>query len=131
MTRFNRLNAIITIIVIALSGYIGFMTNYVNSTKATNSPPLVITDVPKPTGFSFNIDLNSNKVVANTLPKSGISVDITKRDSIVYVPKYVNKIKLVRVTEQPPVRRKKSVVRIPMSEQKIRVGVSNNTQRDS
>lgn len=126
----KRLSGIITIFVMLLSGYIGYVTNYTNTSTA--SPPVVkYYPEPKPYGFDLNIDLNHGRVVANA--QSDIKVNVTRKDSIIYkvIPKVIEKTKIVRVSEQPPVRKKNSVVRIPISQpNKIRVGVSNNTQRD-
>lgn len=124
----NKLSGIITILTIAISGYIGFTTNYTNIAKAENVPIVRYTDIPKPLGFNLSIDLNSNSVVANT-QSQGINVDITKKDSIVYkyLTKTVEKKKYIRISEQPPVR--KPVVRIPIPD--FRASVSSITHRDN
>lgn len=126
----KRLSGIITILTIAISGYIGYTTNYTNKANATVTPPvLVYTDVPKPQGFNLNIDLNTNRVVANTQSKD-INVDITKKDSIVYkyITKRIETPRYIRISEQPPVR--KPVVRIPIPEIKTRTSVSSKAQLD-
>lgn len=126
----KRLSGIITILTIAISGYIGYTTNYTNKANATVTPSvLVYTDVPKPQGFNLNIDLNTNRVVANTQSKD-INVDITKKDSIVYkyITKRIETLRYIRISEQPPVR--KPVVRIPIPEIKTRTSVSSKVQLD-
>lgn len=85
---------IITILTIAISGWIGYSTNFTTEVKANDNPIIfAYTDIPKPTGFNLFIDLNKNEVVANTSDK--INVDIKKKDSIVYQ----TKIKYVKVPE--------------------------------
>lgn len=124
----TKLSGIITILTVIISGYIGFTTNYTNTAKAENIPIVRYIETPKPQGFSLNIDLNHNSVVANT-QSQGVNVDITKKDSIVYkyITKTVEKPKYIRISEQPPVR--KPVVRIPIPD--FRASVSSITHQDN
>lgn len=99
----KRINGIITILTIAISGYIGYSTNFVNTTTATAIPvekQVILPELPK-TGFNLNIDMNTGKVVANA--SQDIHVDIQKKDSIVtrWKTKIVKKPIYIRVKELP------------------------------
>lgn len=75
----KRINGIITILTIAISGYIGYSTNFVNTATATAVPAenkIILPELPK-TGFNLNIDMNTGKVVANA--SQNIRVDIQKK----------------------------------------------------
>lgn len=101
----KRINGIITILTIAISGYIGYSTNFVNTATATAVPvesKIILPELPK-TGFNLDIDMNTGKVVANT--SQNIRVDIQKKDSIItrWRTSIVEKpvYKYVRVREIP------------------------------
>lgn len=99
----KRVNGIITILTIAISGYIGYSTNFVNTATATAIPvekQVILPELPK-TGFNLNIDMNTGKVVANA--SQDIHVDIQKKDSIVtrWKTKIVKKPIYIRVKELP------------------------------
>lgn len=99
----KRINGIITILTIAISGYIGYSTNFVNTATATAIPvekQVILPELPK-TGFNLNIDMNTGKVVANA--SQDIHVDIQKKDSIVtrWKTKIVKKPIYIRVKELP------------------------------
>lgn len=111
----KRLNTFVVLLVLFISGYIGFSTNTV--TKANASNDLVIpkiVEVPKPTsGYCFDINLNSNTVkVASCPTERDINVNIQKKDSIItrYVPQIVTETKYVRVRELPALKQKKAFV---------------------
>lgn len=99
----KHINGIITILTIAISGYIGYSTNFVNTATATTIPvekQVILPELPK-TGFNLNIDMNTGKVVANA--SQDIHVDIQKKDSIVtrWKTKIVKKPIYIRVKELP------------------------------
>lgn len=99
----KRINGIITILTIAISGYIGYSTNFVNTATATAVPvesKIILPELPK-TGFNLNIDMNTGKVVANA--SQDIHVDIQKKDSIVtrWKTKIVKEPIYIRVKELP------------------------------
>lgn len=99
----KRINGIITILTIAISGYIGYSTNFVNTATATAIPvekQVILPELPK-TGFNLNINMNTGKVVANA--SQDIHVDIQKKDSIVtrWKTKIVKKPIYIRVKELP------------------------------
>lgn len=99
----KRFEGILTLAMLVLGGYIGYVNDITNT--ATANETLIIprfTDVPRTkTGFDLNIDLNSNKVVVSQ--DENFSVNIQKKDSIIYVPSVVEKIVpyYVKVREMP------------------------------
>ena len=108
----KRINGIITILTIAISGYIGYSTNFVNTATATAIPvesKVILPELPK-TGFNLNIDMNTGKVVANA--SQDVYVDIQKKDSIItrWKTKIVEKPVFIRVRELPRFKEKRTFV---------------------
>lgn len=106
----RKTNSIITLIVLLISAVIGYNTGP-NKANAANEPiiPKFI-DVPRTTnGFNLKIDLNRGEVSANNTENS-ISVDIRKKDSIIYkyIPVYTTKYTKVR--ELPAMKKKRTFV---------------------
>lgn len=129
----KRYKGIITILTIAICGYIGYSTNYVNTVNAGPPTTVKVIEVPKivDKGFNMNIDLNSGKVVANA--SQDISVSIQKKDSIItrWKTKVICKTKYQPVIMLPGIKQEKTFVsrfaKIPNN----RISVSDNTQRDN
>lgn len=108
----KRINGIITILTIAISGYIGYSTNFVNTATATAIPvesKVILPELPK-TGFNLNIDMNTGKVVANA--SRDVYIDIQKKDSIItrWKTRIVEKPVFIRVRELPRVKRERTFV---------------------
>lgn len=108
----KRINGIITILTIAISGYIGYSTNFVNTATATAVPvesKIILPELPK-TGFNLNIDMNTGKVVANA--SQDVYVDIQKKDSIItrWKTKIVEKPVFIRVRELPRFKEERTFV---------------------
>lgn len=108
----KRINGIITILTIAISGYIGYSTNFVNTATATAIPvesKVILPELPK-TGFNLNIDMNTGKVVANA--SQDVYVDIQKKDSIItrWKTRIVEKPVFIRVRELPRVKKERTFV---------------------
>lgn len=80
----RRFEGIITILVILISGIIGWSTSFVNTATAGNKP-VVIPKVIVPNvanGFNLNIDLKKGKVAVNDTERE-VNVNINQKDSIV------------------------------------------------
>ena len=108
----KRINGIITILTIAISGYIGYSTNFVNTATATAVPvesKIILPELPK-TGFNLDINMNTGKVVANA--SQNIRVDIQKKDSIItrWKTKIVEKPVYIRVRELPRLKKERTIV---------------------
>lgn len=105
----KRSEKILWVAFLSISGFIGFTTHTVNTATANDNPVIPrFTDVPRTnSGFDLNIDLNSDDVVVKRA--EDINITIQKKDSIVYVPSFVEKpiIQYVKVTEMPPMKQPK------------------------
>lgn len=108
----KKINTIVTLIVLLISGFIGYNTG----PEKANAEPLIVprfVDVPRAnnlSGINFNIDLNTGKVVVHDTSESSIKVDIQKKDSIVYKTRVVYEPKYIRIRELPAVKEKKTFV---------------------
>lgn len=99
---------IVTLGMIGLGGYIGYMTNYVNPVIAHEATIPRIMDVPQPTGFKLDINLNNGEVTCNS-QEQNIEIKIERKDSIIYKTRVVTKEveKRIKVREMPSMREKK------------------------
>lgn len=85
-----RTNFITALIVLIVSGVIGYQTTFtsVNANPTTMVIPKFV-EVPRTnSGFNLNIDLNKGIVQTDNSPDRDVSVNIQKKDSIVYKYKY-------------------------------------------
>ena len=89
-------------------GYIGYSTNYVETTTAKEVTIPRFVDVPRTQGFNLDINLNNGFVTCNN-QEQDIKVNIERKDSIIYRTRVVTKeiTKPVKVREIPPMRFKK------------------------
>lgn len=89
-------------------GYIGYTTNYVNTTTANEVTIPRFVDVPRTQGFNLDINLNNGHVTCNS-QEQGVKVNIERKDSIIYRTRVVTKeiTKHVKVREMPPMRFKR------------------------
>lgn len=89
-------------------GYIGYTTNYVNTTTANEVTIPRFVDVPRTNGFNLDINLNNGTVTCNN-QEQNINVRIERKDSIIYRTRVVTKeiTKYVKVKELPPMRFKR------------------------
>ena len=93
---------------LGFGGYIGYTTNYVNTATANEVKLPRLVDVPRTQGFNFDINLNNGHVTCNG-QEQNISVNIERKDSIVYQTRVVTKevTKHVKVRELPSMRFKR------------------------
>lgn len=97
----KRLEMLSAILLLFICGFIGYSTNYVDTTRAETPIIPKIVEVPKTT---FNLDFNNEQLSADS--KGSIQVNIVKKDSIIYRTKYVEVEKPYIVRETMPVRYK-------------------------
>lgn len=107
-----------TLIIFTICGFIGYSTNYTQTVKANDSPPLpmvVFNTKPVITGFNLNLDMNTGKAVVSDTDRD-IQVNIQRKDSIItrWKTSIVEKTKYVRVRELPAIQ-EESVVRLPIT----------------
>lgn len=107
-----------TLIIFTICGFIGYSTNYTQTVKANDSPPLpmvVFNTKPVITGFNLNLDMNTGKAVVSDTDRD-IQVNIQRKDSIItrWKTSIVEKTKYVRVRELPAMQ-EESVVRLPIT----------------
>lgn len=107
-----------TLIIFTICGFIGYSTNYTQTVKANDSPPLpmvVFNTKPVITGFNLNLDMNTGKAVVSDTDRD-IQINIQRKDSIItrWKTSIVEKTKYVRVRELPAMQ-EKSVVRLPIT----------------
>ena len=112
-----------TLIIFTICGFIGYSTNYTQTVKANDSPPLpmvVFNTQPVTTGFKLNLDMNTGKTVVSDTDRD-IQVNIQRKDSIItrWRTSIVEKTKYVRVRELPAMQMPKSIVRFPSTELEI------------
>ena len=73
--------------VFLISGYIGFSTNYVNTSKASSKvvvlQPMQMPQ-PKNPGFNVSLDLNKDVAVITNTDYDNIKIDVTRKDSVVH-----------------------------------------------
>ena len=89
-------------------GYVGYTTNYVNTTTANEVTIPRFVDIPRTQGFNLDINLNNGHVTCNN-QEQDIKVNIERKDSIVYKTRVVTKYVTVptKVREMPPLRERK------------------------
>lgn len=109
-----------TLIIFTICGFIGYSTNYTQTVKANNSPPLpvvVFNTEPVITGFKLDLDMNTGKAVVSDIDRD-IQVNIQRKDSIItrWKTSIVEKTKYIRVRELPAMQMPKTVVSLPSTE---------------
>lgn len=99
---------LLTLAMMGFGGYIGYTTNYVNTTTANEVTIPRFVDVPRTNGFNLDINLNNGIVTCNN-QEQNISVRIERKDSIVYRTRVVTKevIKHVERRHHFPLREQK------------------------
>ena len=96
---------------LGFGGYIGYTTNYVNTATANEVITPRIVEIPRTQGFNFDINLNNGHVTCNS-QEQNISVNIERKDSIIYKTRVVTRnviheiTKPIKVREIPPLRPK-------------------------
>ena len=99
---------LLTLAMMGFGGYIGYTTNYVNTTTANEVTIPRFVDVPRTNGFNLDINLNNGTVTCNN-QEQNVNVRIERKDSIIYQTRFVTKeiTKHVKVREMPPMRFKR------------------------
>ena len=99
---------LLTLAMMGFGGYVGYTTNYVNTTTANEVTIPRFVDVPRTNGFNLDINLNNGTVTCNN-QEQDINVRIERKDSIIYRTRVVTRevTKHVKVRELPPMRYKK------------------------
>lgn len=99
---------LLTLAMMGFGGYIGYTTNYVNTTTANEVTIPRFVDVPRTNGFNLDINLNNGTVTCNN-QEQNINVRIERKDSIIYRTRVVTRevTKHVKVRELPPMRFKR------------------------
>ena len=94
-----RKSILSALVVFLISGYIGFSTNYTNTSKASEVVVLQPMKMPQQ-GFKLNLDLNKGTAVVSNTEKD-VKINVVRKDSIIYKTRYrkvfVNKPVPVRV----------------------------------
>lgn len=106
-----------TLIIFTICGFIGYSTNYTQTVKANDSPPLpmvVFNTKPVITSFKLDLDMNTGKAVVSDTDRD-IQVNIQRKDSIItrWKTSIVEKTKYIRVRELPAMQMPKTVVSLP------------------
>lgn len=106
-----------TLIIFTICGFIGYSTNYTQTVKANDSPPLpmvVFNTEPVITGFKLDLDMNTGKAVVSDTDRD-IQVNIQRKDSIItrWKTSIIEKTKYIRVRELPAMQMPKTVVSLP------------------
>ena len=103
----NKVLVLLTLAMMGFGGYVGYTTNYVNTTTANEVTIPRFVDVPR-TGFKLDINLNNGTVTCND-QEQNINVKIERKDSIVYRTRVVTKevIKHVERRHHFPLREQK------------------------
>ena len=109
-----------TLIIFTICGFIGYSTNYTQTVKANDSPPLpmvVFNTEPVITGFKLDLNMNTGKAVVSDIDRD-IQVNIQRKDSIItrWKTSIVEKTKYIRVRELPAMQMPKTVVSLPSTE---------------
>lgn len=109
-----------TLIIFTICGFIGYSTNYTQTVKANDSPPLpmvVFNTEPVITGFKLDLNMNTGKAVVSDTDRD-IQVNIQRKDSIItrWKTSIVEKTKYIRVRELPAMQMPKTVVSLPSTE---------------
>lgn len=100
--------ALLTLAMMCFGGYVGYSTNYVETTTANEVTIPRFVDIPRTQGFSLDINLNNGLVTCNS-QEQNVNVNIERKDSIIYRTRVVTKeiTKHVKVREMPPMRENK------------------------
>lgn len=109
-----------TLIIFTICGFIGYSTNYTQTVKANDSPPLpmvVFNTEPVITGFKLDLNMNTGKAVVSDTDRD-IQVNIQRKDSIItrWKTSIVEKTKYIRVRELPAMQMPKTIVSLPSTE---------------
>ena len=109
-----------TLIIFTICGFIGYSTNYTQTVKANDSPPLpmvVFNTEPVITGFKLDLNMNTGKAVVSDTDRD-IQVNIQRKDSIItrWKTSIIEKTKYIRVRELPAMQMPKTVVSLPSTE---------------
>lgn len=104
----NKVLVLLTLAMMGFGGYVGYTTNYVNTTTANEVTIPRFVDIPRTQGFNLDINLNNGHVTCNN-QEQDIKVNIERKDSIVYKTRVVTKYVTVptKVREMPPLRERK------------------------
>lgn len=99
---------LLTLAMMGFGGYIGYTTNYVNTTTANEVTIPRFVDVPRTNGFNLDINLNNGTVTCNN-QEQNVNVKIERKDSIIYRTRVVTRevAKHVKVREVPALREKR------------------------
>lgn len=99
---------LLTLAMMGFGGYIGYTTNYVNTTTANEVTIPRFVDIPRTQGFNLDINLNNGYVTCNS-QEQDVKINIERKDSIIYRTRFVTKeiTKHVKVREMPPMRFKR------------------------
>lgn len=99
---------LLTLAMMGFGGYVGYSTNYVETTTAHEVTIPRFVDIPRTQGFNLDINLNKNTVTCNST-EQGVNVNIERKDSIIYRTRVVTKevTKHVKVREMPAMRENK------------------------
>ena len=81
---------LLTLAMMGFGGYVGYTTNYVNTTTANEVTVPRFVDVPRTQGFNLDINLNNGTVTCNN-QEQDVKVNIERKDSIVYRTRVVTK----------------------------------------
>ena len=108
-----------TLIIFTICGFIGYSTNYTQTVKANDSPPLpmvVFNTEPVITGFKLDLNMNTGKTVVSDTDRD-IQVNIQRKDSIItrWKTSIVEKTKYIRVRELPAMQMPKTIVSLPFT----------------
>jgi phosphoenolpyruvate-protein kinase (PTS system EI component) len=103
----KKVNTLLTLVMLAVGGYIGFISDLTTTTTAHEVIVPRFTDVPRQSQATFDINLNNNTVSADGIEQN-VVVTIRKQDSIIYrtKTKTVEKPVYVKVRETAPMRKK-------------------------
>ena len=116
----KKINTVLTtLIIFTICGFIGYSTNYTQTVKANDSPPLpmvVFNTEPVITGFKLDLNMNTGKAVVSDTDRD-IQVNIQRKDSIItrWKTSIVEKTKYIRVRELPAMQMPKTVVSLPFT----------------
>lgn len=103
---------LLTLAMMGFGGYVGYTTNYVNTTTANEVTIPRFVDIPRTQGFNLDINLNNGLVTCNS-QEQDVNVNVQRKDSIIYKTRVVTRnvvhdiIRHVKVREMPPMRFKR------------------------
>jgi len=99
---------LLTLAMMGFGGYVGYSTNYVETTTANEVTIPRFVDIPRTQGFNLDINLNNGLVTCNS-QEQDVNVKIECKDSIIYKTRFVTKevIKNVERRNHFPLRENK------------------------